>query len=286
MTTWEPVALTLATEPQLGGRWTSLRGGGREWLWSNPDPLVRRARGRVRPGDAFVDAGGVEECLPTVRGTPDHGGVWSRPWTGEHTTAPIQVDVDLHQDGRVVSGVLRRTIRETDGVVTVDYLVTGPPGATFLHAVHALLELSPQARLVIHGDVDAVVLDEPVPGDTKPMSWPSGLDRLGPDDGSATCAILRGCSVADVVDGEDRLSMNWSADDPSRCSLMLWRNLSGWPVGAPYSSIGIEPMVGRVADWDHGRVHDLAQLGAGGTFVWSLSMTAARRANPVSSVQR
>ena len=37
-------------------------------------------RARVAPGDAFVDAGGLEECLPTVRGAPDHGDAWSRPW--------------------------------------------------------------------------------------------------------------------------------------------------------------------------------------------------------------
>jgi hypothetical protein len=53
-----------------GGRWTSLRVAGREWLWRRrDDPL----RDRAAPGDPFADAGGIEECVPTVRGTPDHG---------------------------------------------------------------------------------------------------------------------------------------------------------------------------------------------------------------------
>ncbi|MEK8108353.1 hypothetical protein NKG94_31885 [Micromonospora sp. M12] len=76
-----PVALRVAYDATHGGRWTSLHGGGREWLWRGPEP----GRHRVRPGDAFVDAGGLEECLPTVRGRPDHGEVWSRPW---RTAAP------------------------------------------------------------------------------------------------------------------------------------------------------------------------------------------------------
>jgi hypothetical protein len=69
--------VTVAVDSVHGGRWTSLRAAGREWLWHRPDP----ARAGVRPGDPFVDAGGVEECIPTVRGRPDHGDVWSRPWT-------------------------------------------------------------------------------------------------------------------------------------------------------------------------------------------------------------
>ncbi|MGH3435092.1 MAG: hypothetical protein ACRDRN_01345 [Sciscionella sp.] len=53
-----------------------MRAGDREWLWRREEPR----RDAVRPGDAFVDAGGIEECLPTVRGEPDHGDAWSRRW--------------------------------------------------------------------------------------------------------------------------------------------------------------------------------------------------------------
>ena len=63
-----------------GGRWTSLRGGGREWLWRNAEANVLAARLAVRPGHSFADAGGVEEALPTVCGHPDHGDVWCQPW--------------------------------------------------------------------------------------------------------------------------------------------------------------------------------------------------------------
>jgi hypothetical protein len=110
-----------------------------------------------------------------------------------------------------------------------------------------------------------------------PVVWPSGLDRLGQDDGSATCALLAGCRAVDIVDGPDRLSLSWSTEDARLCSLLLWRNLGGWPQPNPYRSIGIEPMVGRTADWRQGRPDDLAQLGPDGTFHWSLRLRAARR---------
>ena len=64
-----PIRRTAAGGPRCASR-------GREWLWHHADP----ARTSVRPGAPFVDAGGLEECIPTVRGTPDHGLAWSRPW--------------------------------------------------------------------------------------------------------------------------------------------------------------------------------------------------------------
>jgi hypothetical protein len=78
--------LRIATDPRHGGRWTSLRAGDREWLWHRDEP--RRAG--VLPGEAFADAGGLEECVPTVRGAPDHGDAWARPWTADGDTASVR----------------------------------------------------------------------------------------------------------------------------------------------------------------------------------------------------
>ena len=36
-----------------------------------------------------MDAGGGEECWPTVRGEPDHGAAWSRTWSGHPSDATI-----------------------------------------------------------------------------------------------------------------------------------------------------------------------------------------------------
>ena len=272
---WVDLPLAIAVDLDSGGRWTSLRGGGREWLWRNPDAGVRAARLVVRPGESFVDAGGVEEALPTVRGYPDHGDVWCRPW--QDLGAGWSTATWSTQDGEhPPTGSLRRRIQPVDDAVQVDYEVVGPPRAGFVHAVHALLDLSPDARVEPRGSFVTEVLDD-LSSMPTPVVWPSGLDRLGPDDGSATCALLAGCRAVDIVDGPDRLSLSWSTEDARLCSVLLWRNLGGWPQPNPYRSIGIEPMVGRTADWRQGRPDDLARLGPDGTFRWSLRLRAARR---------
>src|SRR4051794_11943296 len=119
---------SVAADPAHGGRWTSLRVAGREWLWRRPDP----ARDSVRPGDPFVDVGGLEECIPTVRGKPDHGDAWSREWQ-----APSDEDavVDCGEF------VLHRRLRSDGDAVVADYRLTAQPGFRFVWAAHALLDL-------------------------------------------------------------------------------------------------------------------------------------------------
>ena len=80
---WVTVPLTITTDELRGGRWVSLRTPRREWLWKNPVPAVVAARGVVVSGASFVDAGDVEECLPTIRGRPDHGDARSREWASD-----------------------------------------------------------------------------------------------------------------------------------------------------------------------------------------------------------
>jgi hypothetical protein len=255
MADWEPRPLTVDVDLAHGGRWTSLRTPEREWLWHHPDPAIAAARAAVGPGAAFVDAGGVEECLPTVRGEPDHGAVWSRPWPDGCVAAD-----GFRLDRRISGG----------GPVTVDYTITGPPHAPVVHAVHALLDVSPAARLDAPGARTAYLVDH---GSVVP--WPSGLDRLGPDDGTATAAVLPGCAAVTVIDGPDALAFTWRAEP---CALLLWRNLCGWPDGAPYRSIGVEPMIGTAAALAGPGAP--ARLGPDGVLSWQVTVRALRRAGP------
>ena len=262
--------LTLISDLGHGGRWTSLRAGGREWLWTNPDRAIAAGRPGVVPGAAFVDAGGAEECFPTVRGEPDHGDAWSRPWRSDGATAGVEVPGVGH---------LTRRVTTADRGLRLDYTVEGPPGTAFVHAVHALLDVGPEARLAVPGVTEAIVLDETPP--IRP--WPDGLDRLGPDDGTAVCVLLPGCREATVIDGPDSLHLTWDApSQPSSCSLLLWRNLRGWPAGSPYRSIGVEPMVGRTAELGRAAPDEAVRLDASGHFAWTLRLTALRR-TPVNA---
>jgi hypothetical protein len=294
------VPLTVSTDARHGGRWTSLRAGAREWLWRHPDPAVSRARQAVRPGDGFVDAGGVEECLPTVDGDPDHGGVWSVPW-------------ESHGDRDVVGSgglSLARTLTVRNSRLRADYTITGEPGTPFVHAVHALLDVGPRARLVIGGPQTASTTDHGIrsrldrrPGgcgealsgveQRRPVQkerWPpmvAGVpaDRLGPVDATAVAILLPGCGQVRVVDDEDCLDLRWQVQGASGvdpCSLLVWRNLGGWPAGAPYRSVGIEPMVGRtttvppMAARSDAQVAGAARIPVGSTLRWCLEITARR----------
>lgn len=273
---WRPVPLTWAFDLDHGGRWISLCSdgpagrdgsegrGSREWLWTHPDPVISEDR-RHADGSTFVDAGGGEECWPTVRGTPDHGAAWSRPWVGLPDDATVEVP-EL--------GSLRRRV-QGNAPVEVAYEIAGEPGTRFLHAVHLLLALSETAYLVVPGAEQMRVLDRDDPDRT----WPGGLDRLGPDDGSATCAVvpLPGGAEVVVVDGPDALRLSWTAADQGRlCSLLLWRNLRGWPTDRPYRSIGIEPLLGRSADWRSGEPGDLPRVDSTGRCSWTLRLEGYR----------
>ncbi|MFD4605196.1 hypothetical protein ACFWPQ_45160 [Streptomyces sp. NPDC058464] len=269
------VPLDVVTDLAHGGRWTSLRHGGREWLWRRDSP----ARHDVAPGDAFVDAGGLEECVPTVRGTPDHGDAWSRPWTR---------DGDGDGDGETVRCdrfTLTRKLRGTADGVEADYVLAADAGFRFLWAAHALLDLSEEAVLRAHEGAPTRVFPEAAPLLNRP--WPDGapwvtgpwptplglrLDRFGPDDGTAVGAVVDGGRCC-VHDGPDRLAFAVEAEDQP-LSVALWRNLDGFPAGRPYRSTGVEPMLGRVFDLADAGPDDAARVPAAGEVRWRLTVTA------------
>ncbi|GHJ42416.1 hypothetical protein [Streptomyces sp. TS71-3] len=270
--------LRIVTDPTHGGRWTSLTTGAREWLWQRPEP--RRAR--VAPGDAFADAGGLEECVPTVRGTPDHGDAWSRPWTREGDTESVDWP----------GFRLTRRIRAGGATAVVDYRLRAEPGRRFVWAAHALLELSEQARVAapagtpvrLHPEA-APLLDAPWPAGDPWVTgaWPAPcglpLDRFGPDDGTAVGAVLL-TDAAEVHDGPDVLRMALHAPGQPT-AVALWRNLGGFPAKAPYRSCGVEPMLGRCFALDDAGEGDAAVVPASGEVRWRLTLTApARTAAP------
>ncbi|MEV7954463.1 hypothetical protein [Streptomyces sp. NPDC088141] len=254
----------IGTDPAHGGRWTSLRAAGREWLWHREEPR----RSGVRPGDAFADAGGLEECVPTVRGTPDHGDAWARPW---QRAADGTESVDCPDFG------LSRLVHAGGDGVVVDYRLTADPGYRFLWAAHALLDLAPGARIAIRNGAPTRFYPDGG-ADWTPCSWPSqpgrdgGLDRLGPDDGTAVGAIVDAAQVY-VHDGAATLRLAVEAEGQP-VSVALWRNLGGFPEQEPYRSIGVEPMLGRVFDLAAAGDGDAARVPDSGEVRWRLTVTA------------
>ncbi|HZC72682.1 MAG TPA: hypothetical protein VE442_18435 [Jatrophihabitans sp.] len=266
------VKAQVETDADYGGRWTSLQLRGREWLWRRTDP----ARASVRPGDAFVDVGGLEECVPTVRGAPDHGAAWSRAWQRAGDTESVDCG----------DFFLARTVRCTDDEVQAYYRLMAQPGYRFVWAAHALLDVSPAASVEIPDGTPvrlypeaALLLPDGWPGDALFVEgqWPTPcglpLHRLGPDDGTAIGAVAVGCRTVGVLDG-DRLVMRLTAAEDVPASVALWRNLGGFPPDRPYRSIGVEPMLGAVFDRAHAGANDAVTVPASGSVEWQLTITA------------
>jgi hypothetical protein len=278
VTGWAPVPLTATTDLAHGGRWTSLRTPAREWLWHRDEP--RRAS--AAPGAPFADAGGLEECVPTVRGTPDHGDAWSRPW---------RPDGDGEAAVTCPGFELTRRLTHRHGAVVADYRLAAEPGHRFVWAAHALLDLSPQARIEAPAGTPVRLCPEAAPHLDRP--WPPGapwlegawpaphgfrLATLTPQDGTAVGATLLTAS-ARVVDGDDALRLAVEAEGQP-VATALWRNLGGYPAGRPYRSVGVEPMLGRVFDLADAGPGDAAVVPASGELRWRLTLTSLHRARP------
>jgi hypothetical protein len=174
---------------------------------------------------------------------------------------------------------LTRRIGERGDTLAADYKLSAAPGYRFVWAAHALLDLSPAARIGIAGP--AVTRLYPDEGDRWVTgTWPSvggvPLDLLGPDDGSAVGAVVLTSQVS-VHDGADTLHLSVEADGQP-VAVALWRNLGGFPQGAPYRSIGVEPMLGRVFDRAAADDGDTAVVPPTGEVAWRLTVTATRRA--------
>jgi hypothetical protein len=251
--------LRVSVDPDHGGRWTSLISpSGREWLQHRDTP----ERLTARPGDAFVDAGGLEECIPTVGGVPDHGDAWARRWVPEGD------GLTVHGDGYW----LHRQIREGAEHIVVSYVLSARPGWRFLWAGHALLDLSSSARLKAPGGHPTYVNS---PAGIELTGWPAlgntDLSLLGPSDGTAVMLYLPGLSRMTVLDGPERLTLSVQVVGQPY-GMAVWRNLGGWPEGKPYRSVGVEPMLGHGGTLALAGSQEAAIVPEAGSVKWTMML--------------
>lgn len=295
--------LEVVAVPAAGMKLTNLRRPrGREWLWRNDQiPLAP-----PQPDASFVetaDSGGWDECFPTVSpspvpgappGTPplpDHGELWSAPWTSSAYEHAGGVTLAGAAAGRVLPYELSReiTLVPREPVMRLRYRLrnTGSGAIPWLWCAHPLLNVQPGSTLelpsvrqvkvaAVHG------LPGLSPGDI--VSWP---DAFGGSDGrfrfpadGAWAVKLFGdvgqdgrLMVTDPRRGE-RLEM---VVDPAEVPQVgLWINNRGWapPGKRPYYNFGLEPAIGApdsleeaVRDW-----HLAQTLGPGEERRWSVEV--------------
>ncbi|TDW19479.1 hypothetical protein [Kribbella kalugense] len=265
MVTEHAAGRLVTVDPADGGRWTSLQLAGREWLWAGPGLVTGPRTGLA----SFIDAGGLDECFPTVRGTPDHGGLWNQPWDGS-----------VEYDG----AVLTRAFTPGTDTLSVDYQLEAVPGFRFIWAAHALLDCVAGAVISAQPGTECRLYPEaaallpwawPEEAPWIAAGWPTPLDleTYSPSDGTAAGAVLVDCPTVSVRDRGAELTMTLSCPGQP-VSTALWRNQGGFPVDAPYRSLGVEPMLGRVFDLSEAGSGDAAVVPESGELAWRLTLSA------------
>ncbi|MBA3443591.1 MAG: hypothetical protein H0T58_01885 [Gemmatimonadales bacterium] len=265
--------LEVVAVPSLGMKLTNLRRrNGREWLWrSDQIPLAP-----ARPGASYVetaDSGGWDECFPTVGPCPvpgappdtpplpDHGELWSAPWSSS---------VYDHATGTTLAGTAKGsvwpyefhreiTLDKDEPVARFRYRLrhTGDTPFPWIWSSHPLLNVQPGSTLALPGitqvRVDAVHGRQDIePGDV--VSWPGtfGEDPDGftfPEEGGWAAKLFgdivpQGCmTLTDPRRGE-RLEFVVRPEEVTQVG--LWINCRGWaPAGrTPYYNLALEPCIG------------------------------------------
>ncbi|MDA8295175.1 MAG: hypothetical protein M0004_01075 [Actinomycetota bacterium] len=223
-----------------------------------------------------MDIGGVDECIPTISGTPDHGAVWSRAWEGSAENATVTTE----------EFELQRQITFGDALV-LDYRLLAEPGYEFVWAWHALIE--PEPGLELCAPAGHTVRAWPAhDGEAVTTRWPAVLGRQGfdvlarEDDGTALFCLLPGLGEF-AVRGR-RGGLSWSLDGEGQPVAMgIWRNLGGFPSvpgTARYRSLGIEPMLGHVHNVAKARPGERARVPASGVLAWRLIVREIHGSSP------
>ena len=288
--------------PALGMKLTNLRRlRGREWLWRNDQiPFAP-----PRPGASYIDtadSGGWDECFPTVGPSrlpgaaadspplPDHGELWSAPWTSS---------VYEHAEGMTLVGTVQgeRLPYELSREVMLDrhsprvrlrYRLrhTGAAPFPWIWSAHPLFNVQPGTTLSLPGTrqvkVDAVHgRDDLAAGDV--VSWPEGIGgtpdpfvlpepagwalKLFGDVGSREAMALTDPRVG------ERLEI---AVDPADVPQVgVWINCAGWaaPGKRPYYNLAVEPCIGAPDRLEDAAGWGTAQtLGAGEERIWSVEV--------------
>lgn len=222
-------SLELGVVPELGARIISLKNlrSGREWMWW-PEGGQRLFRNRL--GDDFANSPlvGADECLPTIapcgwqgRQLPDHGEVWSVPWSVDATAwkcGQLRTRVKL----AISPFEMERAIELSGNGVRLSYRLASWSDVEerFLWAWHPLLRLeagdelrlppSTRALLKDAGWVDAVTSTTPANGCSKLFAEP----------------VREGCAAIQNSRTGDRLAIEWDPNENN--TLGLWLTRGGW----------------------------------------------------------
>ena len=257
--------------PALGGKMISLthRPTGHELLLQPPEP--ERGYRPAQWGAAFedFDTSGFDECFPTVSACrypeapypeiplPDHGELWSAPWTWNWKGAAIEMSVR----GQALHYTFEKKARAQGSDLVLEYTLTSTARKPFKYvwSSHPLLAAEPGAEILLPAEARELYLNwsrgERLgrPGDT--VAWSPDLARLeGPRAGFAdklfTGRLSEGwCALWKPAAG---ISLTFRFDPAQVPYVGLWICQGGWPerrdaarASEGHFTVALEPCSGR-----------------------------------------
>lgn len=215
--------------PELGAKIISLtnRRTGREWMSC---PASGRKLFHNRLGDDFAGSTlvGWDECLPTIapcvwknRKLPDHGEVWSVPWT---------IDEEAFNQGVLKTAVtleispfrFERTISLRGNEIQLDYKLENMSDEPeeFLWAMHPLVPIHPGDSLELTNEAREFLGNRP---------W---LDSLNFETAQPTCAkayatpLSEGRAAIKNLQSDDCMTFLW--ETRLNRTLGIWLTRGGW----------------------------------------------------------
>jgi galactose mutarotase-like enzyme len=289
--------------PALGMKLTNLRRlNGREWLWrSDQIPLAP-----PKPGASYVetaDSGGWDECFPTVGpcpipgalpGTPplpDHGELWSAPWTSSVYDGAEGTTLAGSARGTALPCEFHRqvTLDSHEPLVHFRYLLrhAGDRPFPWIWSSHPLLNVQPGSVLELPGVTQvkvAAVHGRDDLSENDVVSWPGAIggdsDRFAfPAAGGWAVKLFgdlagEGRMILTDPRRSERLEMLVQADQVPQVG--VWINCRGWapPGRTPYYNLALEPCIGApdrldiaLSEWQTAQV-----LHPGEEREWSVSV--------------
>ncbi len=298
--------LRIVVLPELGGRiWSVLyKPLDRELIWQNP----RIAPQKVQFGSAFDNfwCGGWEEMFPTAapatihgESLPDHGEIWSLPWSarGTHEDGCVTLRLQCQTPISVMSVEKVLTLRGDDACFEVSYRIEnrGAEEYPFLFALHPAFAVSAGDRLDL--PPMRVEVDPGFPGsladaDT-PVCWPTAKRKGAETDlrriqspSSRLVYFLYGHGFREgwfaVTDLERRLTMGMVFPADTFPSCWIFACYGGW---RGYQTLLVEPCTSYPQTLEEAIREGRAPiLGPGAVFQTSVRFIAQEGLRSVSGV--
>lgn len=297
-TVLENEVLAATVLPDFGSKLASLvyKPLGRELLWQNPGPIYRRTS--YGADYAEGELSGFDEMFPTISRCfyerapwsgvelPDHGEVWSIPWS--LTVEPEELRLEVH--GVRLPYRLGKRLRLDGGCLRIAYRAENlaPVEMDFLWAAHPLFNASPGMELIVPQGMNRIV--NSVPGrrlgsygamfDFPLARLPDGpfaLDRVPPRNADGYQKYYFCGRVPEgwclLYDPEPRLNVGLSYPRETVPYLGLWLNEGGF---AGQYNIAPEPATAAMDRIDLARMWGTgSMLQARQALEWHLNITVA-----------